>query len=281
MRQPRYATRSARSPPDMALAVSAPPPVLFRAVDLRRVTTLLCDADGNLFPSEEPAFEASVEVLNRLLATLGLRRRFDAAELRVTSTGKNFRSTAAEVVQGCGETLKPEELEPWVIEEKTAVTRHLAGILTPDRAVIRALRRLNTRYELAVVSSSALARLDACLTATGLADLLPRELRFSAEDSLPKPTSKPDPAIYVQAAQRLKIRPDQGLAIEDSTSGVAAAVAAGFPTLGNICFVPDSEREARVAELCRAGVFAVVSSWECIEHVLVAEPRPAYGYSGG
>lgn len=262
------------------MAVFAPP-VWFHPVELRHVSTLLCDADGNLFPSEEPAFEASVEVLNRLVGTLGSRRRFDGAELRATSSGKTFRVTAAEVARNCGMMLHPEELGPWVAEERSAVTRHLAGILRPDADVIRALRRLNTRYELAVVSSSALVRLDMSLTATGLADLLPQARRFSAEDSLPEPTSKPDPAIYVEAAQRLGIRPHQGLAIEDSTSGAAAAVAAGFPTLGNVCFAPDSERQARIAELQRAGAFAVVFSWESIEDFLLPEPSLADGDTAG
>ena len=35
-----------------------------------RLEVLLCDADGNLFPSEEPAFVASADVTNRLLADL-------------------------------------------------------------------------------------------------------------------------------------------------------------------------------------------------------------------
>ena len=35
---------------------------------LEQVRYLLCDADGNLFPSEEPAFEASAEVTNAFLA---------------------------------------------------------------------------------------------------------------------------------------------------------------------------------------------------------------------
>ena len=43
-----------------------------------QLTTLLCDADGNLFASEEPAFEASAEVTNRFLAELGDARRFTA-----------------------------------------------------------------------------------------------------------------------------------------------------------------------------------------------------------
>jgi hypothetical protein len=36
--------------------------VVLRRFDAGAVTTVLCDADGNLFPSEEPAFDASVEV---------------------------------------------------------------------------------------------------------------------------------------------------------------------------------------------------------------------------
>lgn len=39
--------------------------VVLRRFDAGAVTTVLCDADGNLFPSEEPAFDASVEVTNR------------------------------------------------------------------------------------------------------------------------------------------------------------------------------------------------------------------------
>jgi hypothetical protein len=49
----------------------------FGQLDLGSITVLLCDADGNLFPSEEPAFVASAEVTNRFMASLGLSRRFD------------------------------------------------------------------------------------------------------------------------------------------------------------------------------------------------------------
>jgi HAD superfamily hydrolase (TIGR01509 family) len=255
--------------------------LVFRSVEPHRVRTLLLDADGVLFPSEQPAFDASVEVVNRLAAALGISRRFDADELRLASTGKNFRTTAVELAHSRGKTLEADELERWVADEKTAVTRHLATTLRPDADVIQALRKLNRRYELAVVSSSALARLDVCFEATALAGLLPPARRFSAEDSLPEPSSKPDPAIYLAAAERLKITPDQGLAIEDSHTGAAAAVAAGFPTLGNVCFAPRTERNGRVTELHRAGVFAVIPSWKSIERLLLAEPHPADCDSAG
>ena len=55
------------------------------------VRVVLCDADGNLFPSEEPAFEASVEVTNRFLAENGVARRYGAEELRLAATGRSYR----------------------------------------------------------------------------------------------------------------------------------------------------------------------------------------------
>src|SRR3954453_21557948 len=57
---------------------------------LERVQILLCDADGNLFPSEEPAFDASVEVTNAFLAEIGSDRRFTAGELRLATTRLKF-----------------------------------------------------------------------------------------------------------------------------------------------------------------------------------------------
>ena len=59
----------------------------FGPLDLGSNTVLLCDADGNLFPSEEPVFVASAEVTNRFMASLGLSRRFDPEELRLATTG--------------------------------------------------------------------------------------------------------------------------------------------------------------------------------------------------
>ena len=94
------------------------------------------------------------------------------------------------------------------------------------------------RLRLALVSSSALSRLDACLGATALDELFPPSMRFSAEDSLPRPASKPDPAVYRLAGERLRVSGARALAVEDATAGVCSAVAAGFPVVGNTAFVP-------------------------------------------
>ncbi|MGY2065359.1 HAD family hydrolase [Blastococcus sp. SYSU DS0619] len=226
---------------------------------IERVQYLLCDADGNLFPSEEPAFDASAEVTNAFLASIGIDRRYTAGELRQAATGMNFRSTALALATEAGVT--DVDVEPWVVEERRAVTEHLGRTLRPHRPTLDALGALAGRLELAAVSSSALSRLAACFTATGLDDLIPPARRYSAEDSLPVPTSKPDPAVYRHACDALGIAPEQGLAVEDAVAGVRSAVGAGCPTVGNLLFVLPEERAARREALLAAGAVTVVESW--------------------
>jgi beta-phosphoglucomutase-like phosphatase (HAD superfamily) len=238
------------------------------AIDAGRVEVLLCDADGNLFPSEDPAFVASTEVTNRLLAEAGSERRFTPDELRRLAVGRNFRSTALALAEDLGLALDPEQLERFVVEEKAEVTAHLGRTLRPDPAVTEPLERLARRFGLAAVSSSALTRLDACFRATALDRLFPEEVRFSAEDSLPVPTSKPDPAVYLHTLARLDIGAGAALAIEDALPGVASAVSAGIPCVGNLVFVPPPERDARKAALTEAGARTVVDSWPGLEELL-------------
>ncbi|EID10087.1 hypothetical protein MXEN_19139 [Mycobacterium xenopi RIVM700367] len=264
-----------------------------REFDPTPITTLLCDADDNLFPSEKPAFAASVEVINHFLARFGVTAPFTAEELRRQAVGKNFRSTAIELATQSGVPMEPtladgrpgavvassfdvaagralgaEELEEWVRRERDHVTAHLAAKLRPDPQVLAPLQALASRYALAAVSSSASPRLDACFTATGLDALIPAPSRFSAEDSLPVPTSKPDPAVYLHTGEVLDIAAHHGLAIEDSVSGVTSAVAAGYVTVGNLMFVPDDERPRRSAELIDAGAVAITDSWHALATAL-------------
>ncbi len=249
------------------------------SADTPSTTTLLCDADGNLFPSEEPAFVASAVVTNAFLAGHGVDVRFDPEALRLQTTGKNFRTTMADLAVSYGIVVTREEREHWVTEEREAVTRHLSMTLRPDRRVIEPLTRLGEQTLLAAASSSATARLAACFEATGLSALIPEERRFSAEDSLGRPTSKPDPAIYRFACECLNVEPAAALAVEDSLPGAKSAVAAGIPTVGNVQFVPPNERQQRERQLRQLGVLTVVGSWTEIESLLL-EPGDGPGLLG-
>jgi len=267
--------------------------VMVREFDPAPITTLLLDADDNLFPSERPAFDASAEVTNRFLARFGVTAPFTAEELRKQAVGKNFRSTAIDLAVRCGvpmeqtladgrpavvasdadvtdgRALSADELEQWVREERKRVTAHLAATLKPDPEVLAPLQALASRYALAAVSSSATKRLGGCFTATGLDPLIPVDLRFSAEDSLPVPTSKPDPAVYLHAGRVMQVEGHQGLAVEDSVPGVKSAVAAGYLTVGNVMFVTDGERACRTAELIDAGAAAITDSWRALADALM------------
>ena len=256
--------------------------------DLR---VLLLDADGNLFPSEEPAFVASADVTNRFLASLGVRETYTAEQLLATTTGKNFRTTALDLALAHGVAVEPAlhpgggeqtagdrpaltaaVLDDWVAEEKKVVSEYLGQVLRPDPAVLEPLRRLAQHYGLAAVSSSALSRLDECFRATGLAELIPAQRRYSAEDSLPRPTSKPDPAVYRYAAEQLGVAPAQALAVEDSLPGARSAVAAGIPTVGNVTFVGPQERDERRRALIEVGATSVIGSWADLVATLLGEP---------
>jgi beta-phosphoglucomutase-like phosphatase (HAD superfamily) len=236
---------------------------------------LLCDADGNLFNSEEPAFAASHSVVNDFLEAIGSPRRFSSEQLRRQTTGRNFRSTARWLAELEGRALSDAELEPWVRRERREVTAHLKTTLKPDETIRSALIRLSEHFDLAIVTSSALSRVECCLCVTGLSDLFRPEWRFSAEDSLPLPRSKPHPDVYLHALACLGVSFDEALAIEDSVPGVRAATAAGVLTLGNTSFVAPGERAVVARELQLAGAIAVSSSWEEVADV-AAGCQPAH-----
>ena len=222
---------------------------------------LLCDADDCLFGSEAVAFDASSEITNRFLAEHGVDVTFASDELRRIAAGRNFRANATALADRFGFGLDDADLDRWVEEERRRVSEQLAATLRPDPAVTDPVRALGERFGLAVVSSSALARLEVCFRAAGLDDLFPPDVRYSAEDSLPEPTSKPDPAVYAFAGRQLGVAGPEALAIEDSVSGVRSAVAAGFPVVANLQFVPLAERPQRTADVTAAGALTTITTW--------------------
>jgi HAD superfamily hydrolase (TIGR01509 family) len=131
-----------------------------------------------------------------------LRRRGAAAAIAAIHAGKNQHYQA--LVAGGG----------------IALRRGLRGFLAQAR--MAGLR-------LGVVTTTSRGNLDALLAAT--LDGASREafaLRIAGEDVRRK---KPDPECYALALQRLGLRPEQALAVEDSRNGLLAAQGAGMQAL--------------------------------------------------
>jgi len=246
----------------------------FEDLPFPHVGAVLCDADGTLFPSEEPAYEASAVVTNRFLSALGVEREYEPAELQQLTNGRNFRSSAALLADLHDRRLDEAELEHWVGVERDVVTAHLRAVLRRDAQVCGPLAELGRRWPLAVVTSSAAQRLAACLEVTELAPLFEPDHLFSAESSLPRPVSKPDPAVYTFACDRLGVDPSEAVAVEDSVNGALSAVAAGCWTIGTVQFVPEAQRADRVAAPREAGAVVVVASWWEVVRML-KDPTPA------
>jgi HAD superfamily hydrolase (TIGR01509 family) len=246
-------------------------------LDLDRVSAVLCDADGTLFPSEAPPYAASAVVTRAFAEHYRLDGDFSPAQLMRTGIGRNFRSLSRDLLAAAEIQADPEDLNRWIARERVAVTAHLAEVLRPRGDVRRVTEHLSRRYQRAVVSASASPRLLACLRATGLDRTFPPQVVFSAEDSMAHPVGKPDPAIYRHALQALDLDAAGAIAVEDSATGVRSAVGAGIRVIGLVQFVPTDERERRVAELHEAGASAMVRTWTQLSDVLLSGPLAGGG----
>jgi beta-phosphoglucomutase family hydrolase len=93
-------------------------------------------------------------------------------------------------------------------------------------STVRLAEQLRTRgIRTAVISSS--RNVDEVLAAAGVGDLF--DVRVDGRDSerlgLP---GKPDPAVFLEAAGRLRVQPDRAVVVEDALAGVAAGRRGGF-----------------------------------------------------
>lgn len=84
---------------------------------------------------------------------------------------------------------------------------------------------------------------------------------FSAATSLPKPTSKPDPAIYIHAMKTLGVTPSECVAVEDSKSGATAAFRANIKTIGYTGAYEPHEEERMTQVLKDAGCVVMMKHW--------------------
>jgi HAD superfamily hydrolase (TIGR01549 family) len=112
-----------------------------------------------------------------------------------------------------------------------------------------------------IASSSSIDRLQLCLQLLHLTDKFGDNV-FSA-DMVSR--GKPHPDIFLLAAEKLGVNPGSCLVIEDSASGIEAAVAAGMTPVG-LC-AASHIRDGHHLKLREAGAVHLAHSWGEVEKI--------------
>jgi HAD superfamily hydrolase (TIGR01509 family) len=230
-------------------------------------TTLLFDCDNTLVLSEELAFEACALLANELLAKNNVEQRYTGPVLMNEFVGQNFRGVVVNLQKKFGFPLSEEELESYVKAEEGKVIETIEAKGQPCtgvNAVLETLSKDESVDTMAVVSSSALRRVVASIKKVDQAKYF-GDLVFSAATSLPVPTTKPDPAIYLHACKVIGKKPSECVAIEDSKSGTLSATRAGIPVVGYTgCY--EKEGDEKMDEMAKiltsAGAGVIMKAWD-------------------
>jgi beta-phosphoglucomutase len=181
----------------------------------QKIKAVLFDMDGVLIDAKEWHFEA----LNRALGLFGFSiSRYDHL---VTYDGLPTRKKLEMLSV---ERALPRSLHRFLNDLKQKFTMEL--VYSKCHPVFQheyALARLKKEgMLLAVCSNSVRQTVDVMMDRAELKQYL--DLQLSNED-VSRP--KPDPEIYVTAAKRLGLRPEECLVVEDNEHGIAAARASG------------------------------------------------------
>ena len=188
--------------------------------------------------------------------------------------GQNFRGVVKGMEKKFNFQLTDKEREGYVKQEEVRVIATLEKKAQPCVGANEELEKLakSKKYGLAVVSSSALRRVQASIKKVDQEKYFPPNHVFSAATSLETPTTKPDPAIYLHACKVIGVKPGECIAVEDSKSGTLSAVRAGIHTIAYVGSYHDPEKAHEVADMLVAnGAEVVMNHWsefeECVAKI--------------
>ena len=208
------------------------------------MAAIIFDFDGVIADSESLAntvLAEHVSLLGRTTTTdeaLGRymgRRWAEAMALIAEDVGRALPASFSDDLQAA--TLERFEVELREVTRATAFIKQFADV--PH----------------AIASSSSASRLALCLKILGLENEFKNRV-FSADLVL---HGKPSPDIFLLAAKKLETAPADCLVIEDSRSGVVAAIAAGMSVIG--LSAASHVRKGHAAALGQAGALHLATSW--------------------
>jgi HAD superfamily hydrolase (TIGR01509 family) len=177
---------------------------------------IIFDCDGVLVDSEIISCRAHAATLTRHGYPITEDQVFDRF------LGRSMRQATLEVEAELGRSL-PDDFHTQVYAE---IFRAFATSLQATPHVVETLAAI--ALPVCVASSGPPEKISASLNRVGLYD------RFSPHifSAVQVKHGKPAPDLFLFAAEQMKVPPARCLVIEDSVSGIAAALAAGMTVLG-------------------------------------------------
>lgn len=203
---------------------------------------IIFDCDGVLVDSEPIAHG----LLAKMMTDLG--HPISTAESVERFTGRSLADTLP-LIEGVLKRSIPDQIGQ---HYSRLLLEHLRRDLKPIAGAKEAVAML--RYPRCVASSSSLERIHLSLEVTGLASSFGSNI-FSATQVT---HGKPAPDLYLFAATRMAVAPEDCVVIEDSALGVAAGRAAGMKVIGFTGGAHSMGDAAR--HLASAGAYPIVSS---------------------
>lgn len=203
---------------------------------------VIFDSDGVLVDSEPIASRVLAEALSEIGYATSAR---DAIE---RYTGISLASVLAKIETEWGRPL-PADFAATLRQRDIAA---FTAELVPMQGVAETLEELDRRgFSKCVASSGTPAKLEVTLGISGLSRYFEPHI-FSATMV---ERGKPAPDLFLLAARRMNVRPQNCVVIEDSVAGVRAARAAGMRAFG---FIGGGHASPRLgAALREAGAAAV------------------------
>ena len=190
---------------------------------LHGAAAVIWDMDGVLIDSEHNHDEAHRQALREAGVTIS--RDFYIQHGISTDPWKFYSEAFASI----GRQLTSEEFQKIRDRKKNIYQEFQKKGINPNKPALNVLGKMYSQgMKLAIVSQVERWEITETLLNLGIAELFAQTV---ASDDFKLLNKKPAPDLYLKAAELLGVDPNQCLAIEDSATGAAAAIAANMTCL--------------------------------------------------
>lgn len=183
------------------------------------ISHIIFDCDGVLVDSEPLSMRADVEILKRFGVDIS------EAEAHRRFVGRTFEAMLKEISAQRGVAF-PEDAAALKNARINELYRSELQLVRGVRDALESIRNLG--LTMSIASNSPKERVKLALQLTGLIGYFKDNI-VTFEDV---PHGKPAPDVFLLAAKKAGVKADHCIVVEDSITGVTAAVDAGCWTLG-------------------------------------------------